>query len=83
LEDYSMGNGWQPIETAPKDGTRILFWDAKREVAISGRWHDDPGRDDPNGFEPPWAWWCADDDLILWDGGREDVPSHWMPLTTP
>ena len=71
---------WQPIDTAPKNGTRIILWDANKGVAISGGWHIDGGRDDPNGYEPPWSWWVSDEDLIMWDSGPDDAPTHWMPL---
>ena len=27
---------WQPIETAPKDGTRILLWDT--DEAVIAKW---------------------------------------------
>lgn len=81
--DRSQTTGWQPIDTAPKDGTRILFWDAERGVAVSGCWHSDPGRDDPSAYEPAWAWWVADDDLIMWDSGPYDMPDLWMPLEIP
>jgi hypothetical protein len=74
--------GWQPIETCPRDGTRVLFWDAKHDVAVSGCWHNDPGRDDPSGCEPAWSWWCCDDDLLMWDDPC-DVPKLWMPLELP
>ena len=30
--------GWQPIETAPRDGRRLLLWDARRDMAIFGVW---------------------------------------------
>jgi hypothetical protein len=72
---------WQPINTAPHDGSRLLLWDARRGLAVSGCWHSDPGRDDPGGYEPPWAWWVADDDLVIWDSG--DTPTDWMALHPP
>lgn len=72
--------GWLPIESAPRDGTWILLWDHHREVAVSGCWHDEPERNSPNGYEPGWSWWSADDDLLVWDG---DGPTYWMPLPQP
>lgn len=44
------GMNWQPIETAPKDGTRILGYQPAAPASVedinivawdSGRWHDD------------------------------------------
>ena len=35
--------GWQPIETAPRDGRTLLLWDASREVGILGCWSDEWG----------------------------------------
>ena len=29
---------WQPIETAPKDGTRIMLWEAYSDVPFVGWW---------------------------------------------
>jgi hypothetical protein len=74
---------WQPIETAPRDGSRLLFWDSAKGLAISGSWHIDGGRDDPGGYVPPWAWWVSDEDVVMWDSGPDDAPSHWMPLREP
>jgi len=74
---------WQPIATAPKDGRRILLWDARKNVVVSGSWHSDSGRDDPGGYEPPWSWWVADEDVIMWDSGPDDHPTHWMSLPEP
>jgi hypothetical protein len=63
---------WQPIETAPKDGTRLLVWanNLWREPAIA-YW----SRSGP--LNPP-----------CWVGGHchvghIDQPTHWMPLPTP
>jgi hypothetical protein len=61
---------WQPIETAPKDGTRILGWssDARRVLPI--RWQGPPKT--PADWPSGWR----DDTLFLYS---KDV-THWMPL---
>lgn len=65
------GRGWQPIETAPKDGTLILVsFGAKGVRAVS--WEDDL--------------WCVDDDkhgpypLRGYSYSTFTAPTHWMPL---
>jgi len=59
---------WQPIETAPKDGTEILiFVDGHREVS-----HFEAG-------ETGWPWV----DYSGTSAWRIDLPTHWMPLPAP
>ena len=67
-------NNWQPIETAPKDGTFILLH-VEHFGLCQGYWCEEPvniktGED----AEPCWmaglsAHFC-----------RNVVPTHWMPL---
>ena len=69
---------WQPIETAPKDGTRILvnFHGRVKEVF----W------DDPYGENMTFAIWCVDDDKhgpYPLRGYSEGDDTHWMPLPEP
>ena len=64
---------WQPISTAPKDGTSILIFERhvgtarltelSRGIVRVSRWRDDTI---PSG----WA-------------GAEHAPSHWLPLPLP
>jgi len=68
---------WQPIETAPKDGSWILLWDGYR--AISGYWHVEPTVDTPDSYEPGWSDWTTDQEDVIWDAPYCG-PSHWMPL---
>lgn len=60
--------GWQPIETAPKDGTAIFGYQAtpgEYEGRIAVVWTWSEGR----------LWSCAD-----YPGLR---PTHWLPLPAP
>lgn len=65
---------WQPIETAPRDGTPILaFWrhggDKTRCSVI--RWHKD-------------EWWTfASPGLHNLCAHTDTEPTHWMPLPPP
>lgn len=72
---------WETMDTAPQDGTRILLWDKRRDVVVSGCWHVEPEVNDPRSYEPGWAWWCADDDLIVWDD--DTGPDLWAHQEFP
>jgi hypothetical protein len=54
---------WMPIETAPKDRTRILLFQAGRG-AFEGWWH--------TAWPSPEAYWMDDAD-------SEPQPTHWRP----
>ncbi len=62
-----MCSEWQPIETAPKDGRRVLvmweYWSSEPFVAYfkHGRWNGEVALSE-----------CSD-----------DGPTHWMPLPSP
>jgi len=63
-----MGD-WQPIETAPKDGTPILVYEEDWGYPISIRWHQ------------PWQKWVLNG--VLLDLGSWGQPQIWMPLPEP
>jgi hypothetical protein len=67
LAALPVQQGWQPIETAPRDGTRLwLYWpDAPRDDRQSvGWWHESIHG----------CWW-----MDHFDTERE-TPSHWREL---
>lgn len=74
-------NGWQPIETAPKDGTAVLLhvdWEPLTVVGFFGSFSDDPMAPDA-AREQTWR--------VKWDcepiKRGYDEPTHWMPLRVP
>lgn len=66
---------WQPIGTAPKDGTRILAWanrlgwERDGYSCVTVEWHGHR-----------WAVMGARDNKEWPDTKDECSPSHWMPL---
>jgi hypothetical protein len=70
---------WQPIETAPKDGTTVLVYCAADDGfnIIEARWHEfHRWKGEPNSC----GW-----DVCPFEADRstEVFPSHWMPLPQP
>jgi len=65
---------WQPIETAPKDGTVILGW---RRYPVAIRWHRSY-----QGF----MWHACILDSTMYEmcfTGDDQLLTHWMPLPNP
>lgn len=64
-------NEWQPIETAPKDGTEIDLWAGGFRFPDSKYYKD------------AWRYWGPDDyDSQEWVKIIHPV-THWMPLPKP
>ena len=69
---------WQPIETAPKDGTKcILFSDAPGSYSFFSpcEWSK-AGEISEGGF---WIWWQAAPEYLT----EVKNPTHWMVLSKP
>ena len=67
---------WQPIETAPMDGTHILVWNAKQPQLPPTTAHWWGGGPEPGGFHLS----------VNYLGEYSDFgmpPTHWMPLPKP
>lgn len=65
---------WQPIETAPKDGTRIDIWDPSHggQRIADAYWY---------GGQKRGGWHAPNQDYDGMDGlYAKDGITHWMPL---
>lgn len=60
---------WQPIETAPKDGTAILAWEKDWECPAVVSLEEYDGTE----------YWEYRESLIN-DAMGEAFPTHWIPL---
>lgn len=61
---------WQPIDTAPKDGTRVLILCPGKRIAVVawlGGWYIAAPAAGMEDFPAEVHW-------------PEDMPTHWMPL---
>jgi hypothetical protein len=74
-------SNWQPIETAPKDGTHILAWSRYDEPHIVGWSGAGAGRG-------RWLSYGCDGPAISSQSDfgtdyQESMPTHWQPLPEP
>jgi len=81
---FNCERRWQPIETAPKDGTEVLGYRKDAHIFLM-RWtspesfctDDELGALGDSGYVESWFY----ADFVA--GGRlegSEVPTHWMPL---
>ena len=84
VAELKAGSNWQPIATAPRDGTPVLILCPGNRQALA-RFTACPLMGHPESA------WCVvvpcmggygygSDTRIHWD---EDQPTHWMPLPPP
>lgn len=69
---------WQPIDTAPRDGTPVLLYCPELEVDkyVVGRYDNEVKHEGPYGR---FCWTTLDMDESI----AERCVSHWMPLPKP
>lgn len=80
-----MNMEWQPIETAPRDGTTVLVYVPGESLFPTAARYDTPERfeadyGDRDYMEEGWRW-----SLGYPCDFHEEVlqPTHWMPLPPP
>ena len=74
--DGTTMSDWQKIETAPKDGTKIIAW--------AGNDADDMSPQLIEWLEPPnvreSGWHISWDHRRIGNHGSYELPTHWMPV---
>lgn len=75
---------WQPIETAPKDGTQMLL--SNGTDVEQGWWmHDEGGIIEHRDMDGRYTGQTESDGFIGWwdvSGCMQPEPTHWKPLPT-
>ena len=69
---------WQPIETAPKDGSTIMLWERYESEPFFGFWWE--GRDR---WRASTTHYDTDGNACVIDRIYSDGVTHWMPLPQP
>jgi len=74
IGDGVVVDGWRPIETAPKDGSKILLCSVAEDL-VTGAW---------DYFDGPCEGAYMTDEISPWFRWEGDgLPTHWQPLPTP
>jgi hypothetical protein len=73
--------GWQPIETAPKDGRSILIYRRPWPAPVTAEWSEHANYGGREDSRPGWQIWLCDEDH--WYSIATDEATHWMPLPEP
>lgn len=77
-----LAASWQPIETAPKDGSRILLWTDTR--ALADQTYIETICDGEHfAVAQIGVWERCYDGSIGWSIERIGEATHWMPLPPP
>lgn len=78
----SAPDGWQPIETAPKDGTNIMVWAEGFEWPEVVRYElYDP--EDASEIGMPGYWRYSEELLADVANVEDEAVTHWRPLPAP
>lgn len=72
IRELEASTQWRPIDTAPRDGTRVLLWVPPYGPSTG---HYEPARVN---WGPNASLWIAASVL-----NKEAHPTHWMPLPSP
>lgn len=92
LIERHLANQWQPIETAPRDGTRILVYVPDSENVLSVYWdaeftfrYDEAKAsvDEKYAGEHDGAWTDDAVESFAYEEKASYSPTHWMPLPDP
>lgn len=75
---------WQPISTAPKDGTNFLIFTTERGISTGQMYREAVGYSAEKDAQEWREYWT---DFTVGDWGMEEYrelnPTHWMPLPEP
>lgn len=74
---------WQPIETAPRDGSNVIVWDNESRLPAVASWHWFGDMELMQGcWEADKAIYYADYSKVYDNLDTRHV-THWMPLPEP
>ena len=74
-------SGWQPIETAPKGGAKILVY--RPDACAEWMRVDIAHYDSQKGYANPRPFWNSLTRIWNVSELRKYEPTHWMPLPDP